>query len=202
MSISTETRASLHANLKYYEGRVKHLYLDTKGKVTIGVGHLIASKNAVSGITLYKTQKKLLTQPATLEEKMAEYEMISNLPWGKRNGAVTFKPHTTLVMKDSDINFLLNKHIDKFYTELKTIYKKENGYSENFDDFDTDIQLALFDMIFNLGATKLVKSFPKFNTAIKTNDLGTAAKECHRLDINDERNKYVEDLFLNLLVEA
>lgn len=202
MAITTETRATLKKNLIDYEDSINHLYLDTKGKVTVGIGHLIPNKNAMSGVTLYKVKNKLLAQPATLQEKMTEFANIAKLPWGKRYGAKSFEKHTTLRMKDFDINNLFNKHIDNFYLELKNIYKKDKGYSENFDDFDSSVQLALFDMIFNLGATKLVKSFPTFNKHIKAGDFDKAAKESHRLDVNEARNKYVEKLLQSVNVVA
>jgi len=198
MPISTETRATLKKHLTLYEGNFKHLYLDTKGKVTVGIGHLITNKNAMSGVTLYKVKNNLLSQPATLQEKMTEFTNIAKLPWGNRYGAKSFENITTLRMKDFDINNLFNKHLDSFYIDLKNIYKKDKGYSKNFDEFDSKVQLALFDMIFNLGATKLINSFPKFNDAIKKGDFEKAAKESHRLDIVEKRNKYVQALLENV----
>jgi len=202
MSISATTRTTLQENLDKYEGFLTHLYLDTKGKVTVGVGHLITNRNAMSGITMYKTQNKKITQAATLQERLTEYDNITKLPWGKSHSAKSFKKHTTLVMKESDIDILLNHHIDNFYKELKNIYKKDKGYFDDFDNFDQKVQLALFDMIFNLGATKLVKSFPTFNTHIKAGDFVKASKESHRLGISDARNNYVEDLLKNIEKEA
>jgi len=111
----------------------------------------------------------------------------------------SFDANTTLKMKEFDINNLFNKHLDSFYINLKNIYKKEKGFSKNFDEFHSDVQLALFDMVFNLGATKLVSSFPKFNAAIKIDDFKEAAKQSHRLDISDQRNKYVEKLLQNVI---
>lgn len=202
MSISADTRSTLQMNLKKYEGEINHLYLDTKGRVTAGTGHLVSNKNAVSGITLYKTQNSALTQPATLQEKMTEYETIAALPWGQNYDAESFEPHTSLVMKKSDIAFLLNQHIDSFYGELKNTYKKDNGYPENFDDFDDNAQLALFDMIFNLGLPTLTNGFPTFNSHLKSGDFEKAADECHRRDVSEKRNKYVKDLLLSVSVEA
>ena len=49
-------------------------------------------------------------------------------------------------------------------------------------------------MIFNLGATKLVNSFPNFHDAIKKGEYDKAAKHSHRLDVDEDRNKYVKDL--------
>lgn len=107
---------------------------------------------------------------ASLVEKQAEYDKISKLPYGQRYGSNSFKPHTSLVMKDSDINTQRDKHINNFYAELTNIYKKSNGYPDDFDNLHKNVQLALFNMIFNLGATKIVGSFPNFNKALKSSD--------------------------------
>ena len=194
MPISAATRSTLQENLEKYEGHLPHLYLDTRGKVTVGVGHLVTNRNAMANITLYKTQNDEPTQEATLEEKITEYDTIAGLPSGMSHSARSFKQHTTLVMKDSDIDILLNHHIDNFYKELKAIYKKQNGYFDDFDNFKPNVQLALFDMIFNLGATKLVKVFPTFNSHIKAGDFEKASKESQRKGISDARNTYVERL--------
>lgn len=98
-------------------------------------------------------------------------------------------------MKDSDVNAQRDKHINSFYTELTNIYKKSNGYPDNFDSLHKNVQLALFDMIFNLGATKIVASFPSFNKALKASDWKKAAAESNRPDVNAARNSYVKQLF-------
>lgn len=133
---------------------------------------------------------------ATVQEKQAEYEKIAKLPWGTRYGAHTFKQHTSLVMKDFDINQLLDKHISSFYKELTNIYNKTKGYPDDFDSLPDNVQLALFDMIFNLGATTLVNKFTKFNTALKISDWKTAAQEANRPEIAPDRNRYVKNLLL------
>ncbi len=202
MSISTKAREKLRDKLADYEGYIKHLYIDTLGNITVGVGHLLPSKNSVSGITLYKTQDKILTQPATLQEKMDEYEKIKKLAWGKTITAKSYGKHTTLVMKKSDIDFLTNKHIDTFSIDLKNAYTKEKGFLDKFENFENNLQLALFDMVFNLGATKLKNRFPKFNAALKSGDYEKMAKESHRSDVNNERNDYVRDLLLSLIPET
>ena len=202
MSFTSETKAKLREALAEYEGYVKHLYLDTKGNVTVGVGHMLPDKNAMSGVIMYKVQNDKLTQPATLQEKMDEYGSIKKLPFSSITTARSFKQHTSLVMKDSDIDFLTNKHIDSFHGELKGSYTKAHSYQNNFDDFEPNLQLALFDMAFNLGTPTLKNNFPKFNTAIKSEDFSTAAKESHRKDIAEERNNFVKNLILSLVVEA
>jgi hypothetical protein len=65
-----------------------------------------------------------------------------------------------------------------------------------FEKLHKNIQMALFDMIFNLGATKIVNSFPGFNKALKAGDWKKAATESNRPDFNTARNQYVKQ-FLN-----
>jgi GH24 family phage-related lysozyme (muramidase) len=139
---------------------------------------------------------------ANLAEKQAEYDKIAKLPYGQRYGASSFKSHTTLVMKDIDINTQREKHINSFYTELTRIYKKSKGYSDDFDKLHKNVQLALFDMIFNLGATKITGSFPSFNKALKAEDWKKAATESNRPDVNLARNQYVKQLLNAVPVAA
>lgn len=91
-------------------------------------------------------------------------------------------------MGNTDIDILTDEHIESFEKELKNLYS-------GFDNLPEEVQLGLFDMIFNLGATTLGDKFPSFNKAIKEKDWTKAAKESNRPDVNAERNKYVRDLF-------
>ncbi len=34
-------KATLRAKMEKYEGKISHMYLDSKGFVTVGVGHLL-----------------------------------------------------------------------------------------------------------------------------------------------------------------
>lgn len=195
MPLSINLKATLRKNITQYEGVFNHLYLDTKGKVTVGVGHLITNRVSISSVSLYTVKNNLPFKLASLAEKQAEYDKVVKLPWGQRYGANTFKQHTTLVMKDADITTLLDKHIDSFYKELIHIFKKTNGYPEDFDKLHDNVQLALFDMIFNLGASKIVTKFPSFNKALKAGDWKKAATESNRPDVSAARNQYVKQLF-------
>jgi len=154
----------------------------------------VANKKSVSNIKLYKVANNIPTQQATLPEKYTEYSNLLKQPFGQRYGAIFYKKHTTLIMKDLDINSLLKKHIDSFYKELVKIYKKSNGYTDDFNNMHKNVQLALFDLIFNLGAKKLTTTFPNFTAALKKGDWKKAAPETNRPDVSPQRNKYVRQL--------
>lgn len=92
-------------------------------------------------------------------------------------------------MSDLDINTLTNKHIDSFESELKRIFP-------DFATYPSEVRLALFDIIFNVGMTDLNNKWPGLKKAVKAKDWSEAAKESNRKSpISAERNKYVKDLF-------
>jgi hypothetical protein len=128
----------------------------------------------------------------TEEQKKAEYEAMLKETKGKV--ASGYKSKATLFMKAADIDALTKEHIQSFEDELKRLYSA-SAYPPGFDSFPSEVRLALFDMIFNLGATKLNKSYLSFNLAIAKADWEKAAKECFRNGIQLTRNNYVKDLF-------
>jgi len=198
MALKETTKTKIVTKLKAFEGSIPHLYLDTKGYVTVGIGHLVASRNDMTSITMYTVLNNLPSTLATTEAKKTEYDTIKKEKKGLR--ASSYKKKTTLIMKDQDILNQKKKHIDAFYLNLKSHYKTTRGFKRNFDDFPENAQLALFDMIFNLGFSGLKTKFPNLNRAIKTEDWKKAAKECNRPDVSAIRNNYVKKLFTSIPV--
>jgi len=123
---------------------------------------------------------------ATNEQLTADYENVKKQPLGQR--ANKYKKHTRLIMKEVEIKRLTNKHIKKFYNELKRLFP-------DFDGYPTEARLALLDMIFNLGMTALKRDWPKLNKAVKSKDWTEAATQSNRPQVGDLRNSYVRELF-------
>ncbi|ROQ17966.1 MULTISPECIES: glycoside hydrolase family protein [Marinimicrobium] len=175
-------KAILRKNLEKYEGKVSHMYLDSKGFVTVGIGHLLSTV-ASAQLLAFKNSKNL---PATQEEIKADYDSVKKQPANRL--ASMYKKHTKLRLPDAEIDKLTNKHIQSFESELKRIYS-------DFDSFPSKARLALFDLIFNLGMTELNNNWPNFNAAVKAKDWQKAADNSSRKSpISDARNKYVKDL--------
>ncbi len=196
MPLDKDIKKKVIEKIEEYEKRINYLYLDSKGYVTIGVGHLVKDRNSMSSIVLCKTKNNVPYQLATIKEKQDEYDNVAKQP--KNYKAAWYKQHTKLVMKKEDIDVLRNKDIDSFYKELTNIYKKSKGYHDNFDNLPKNVQLALFDMIYNLGANRIVNKFFNFDKAIKAGDWAKAANESNRSKIGTERNKYVKQLLLSI----
>lgn len=194
MALDQTVRAEVVKNIIKYEKKINHFYLDSLGKVTVGIGHLIPNKQLVSMVTMYKVVNKLPGQMATSQDKQKEYDTIAKQKIGYK--AEWYAKHTTLTMKDADCTALLNKHVASFYKELTNLYKKSNGYPDDFDKLDKNIQMALFDMIFNLGANRVVAKFPLFDKALKAGDWKKAATESNRPQLDPLRNTYVRNKLL------
>ncbi len=192
MPLSPDVKIEVAKKLDENEGRIDHLYLDSVGRVTVGVGHLIPTRTAASSIVIVQDGSPP-THPADLQEA-AEYDTVTKQQVGYK--ASWYKPHTKLVMKAADIDTLRDRHISNFHSELTNIYRKTKGYPKDFDNLPTRVQIALFDMIFDVGAMKIVNTFTALDRAIKAGDWTTAAKESYRPQVSATRNHYVKQLFL------
>lgn len=199
MPLKDSVKDALIEQIERHEGRVNHFYLDSVGKATIGIGHYVASEAAAAELPLFIPRMfGWWLRKATTEEKQAEYQFVLlNGPESfHRYKASYYKQFTRLIMLDDDIERLLLKHIGSFYKELCQLFHPQKGFRLHFDDFPDEVQMALFDMIFNLGMTNLRTAWPKFNGAIKVGDWKTAAAESCRRQVSPARNHYVRDLLL------
>jgi len=179
---SAVEKTKLRAKMEKYEGKVSHMYLDSKGLVTVGVGHLLKDLASAQKLSF----KKSNNMPASKSEIKADYDAVKKQ--SKNRLASFYKKHVVLKLLDVDMNALTNKHIDSFEGELKKIFT-------DFSTYPTEVKFALFDIIFNVGMTDLNNKWPSFKTAIKAKDWSKAAKESNRKSpISAERNKYVKDL--------
>lgn len=188
MTTATEY-VELKKKIELYEGNIEHMYLDSNGFVTVGVGHMIPNASRAAKLTFYVAKTAVA---ATEEQKKAEYEAVLKETKGKV--ASWYKSKTTLFMKPADIDALTQEHIKSFEKELKNLYGSST-YPPGFEKFPEEVRLALFDMIFNLGATKLKNSYLSFNQAIAKSDWEKVASECSRKGIQLTRNNYVKGLF-------
>ncbi len=89
---------------------------------------------------------------------------------------------STVVLSDQRIGEIVAAHIAQDRVGLGNLYS-------NFDHFPQIAKVALHDMIYNLGETRLRNEFPNFNAAVIQRDWVTAASESHRLGISEQRNE-------------
>ncbi len=74
--LAAREKQILRTKLEKYEGKVNHMYKDSKGYITVGVGHLINSVADAQKLA-FKTAKNL---PASSTEIKMDYEAVKKQP--------------------------------------------------------------------------------------------------------------------------
>ena len=119
-------------------------------------------------------------------------------PNRQKKGAIFYKTITDLRMTLDVAISLADRHVMSDYAALQDIYP-------GFDSFPQDVKLALFDMIYNLGAGRGngahhratgLRAFTTMNSAIARRDWRGAASSCTRVGPPPQRNAATSLLFL------
>lgn len=175
---------SLKQMLSENEGRIPHMYLDTVGRVTLAIGHMIPAVVEAQKLTL---QVRASGQTATAAQIADDFNRV--LAQAPGMVAARYQPFTTIEMTDEQIDRLLNQDIAVMEAGVRQQFAGYDSYPEPAQD-------ALLDMAFNLGVTGLVTKFPKLKAGAEAQNWNTCAAECRRNGISDARNQKTRDLFL------
>lgn len=173
--------------IKRGEGCISHLYLDTVGKVTVGVGNMLPTSEAAAQLPFFVRDTG---SPASEEEIRAEFNRVADKDPARL--ASWYKQYTNLDLSEEAIDQLLDQRIGDFESGLLRDF-------EAYDEYPEAAKIGLMDMAFNLGNSGLVNKFPTFTNAARTKDWETCATECQRRDISDERNEEAIELFKSIV---
>lgn len=165
------------------EGRIAHMYLDTRGFVTVAVGQLLRTVEAAQQLAFVHRDTG---DPADTAEIAHDYQAVKQQLPGKI--ASFYKRFTRLDLPEHEIDTLLNQRIGDFEAGLQTDFP-------DFGDFPESAKLGLMDMVFNLGNAGLVNKFPTFTKAARAHNWAICALECHRRGISEARNEMTKKLF-------
>ena len=175
--------ADIQADTTRWEGRINHMYLDTVGKVTVGVGKMLPNVAAAQALAFVRRADG---GAASADEIGRDFQAVSAQP--KAMLAASYRKFTQLDLPDPEIDALLKTVVDGFQAEL---VKRFNGYA----GYPAPAKRALLDMIYNLGPGGL-GAFVRLRTAIEAGNWDAAASECQRNGISQARNDWTRDLFL------
>lgn len=180
------TWADFKKEIKVSEGSISHMYLDTVGKVTVGVGNMLPNFTAA--------QKHVFVVRATPAKKATKAQIKTDFETVKKQTkglkASSYKKHTLLNLPTTAIDKLLDTRISGFKKELKVKFPK-------FASYPLTVQFALTDMAFNLGTNGVVTKFPTFTKAIKAEDWKKAAAQSNRPQVSKSRNATVKKWLLD-----
>jgi len=181
-------RNEVVAKLIEFEGKVVHMYLDSVGLVTVGVGNLLETADEAAKLAFVHRGSG---QPATSDEIRAEHAKLSAME--QNNYAASyFRQHTRLDLPDDAIEASVLEHLHEFEAGLR-------GSFAGFDAYPDQAKKGVMDMVFNLGLNGLLNKFPSFSRGFREHNWQTCHDECNRVGIAKARNDYVRGLFTELI---
>ncbi len=183
------------------EGTHDHMYLCTKSKVTVGVGHYIPSSVSATLLPFryrgdqYGTSHITVIKDdlASREHRMQEWQKIRELKNGNYK-AECYLPLTDLYLKPDAIIDLFNKDFTAHLTEAKSLFK-------NFDACPQSAQIALMHLIYGVGKSKLY-GWTKLRAAVASFNWTEAANEVSIIDWHNDKKENRNTLTKNLMNNA
>lgn len=178
------------------EGLRPHMYKDSTGHVTIGVGHMIPdAAHAISlnaGPLPFHWQAGKGKGTVTDAHIADDYNKVLAVS-GNNYKAKFYKTVTRLKVTRAAVLALLDRDANQFLNEVRG-----SSSFPGFDAYPVEAQQAIVDMAFNLGVPKL-NGFSNFVRAVKQRDWKTAAAESSRKHVQTDRNAETAGLLLAAL---
>jgi len=168
--------------LKQFEGSVPWMYLDTVGKVTVGVGSMLPDARAAGLLPFVLGERA-----ATADEIAKEFGRVCALAKGR--AAAFYRKEGGLRLAEKAIDERLSEVLEGFEGYLRT-------HLGGYDGLPDGAKLALLDMVYNLGPGRLFQEYPKLLAAIAKGDWSKAAGACLRRGPGAARNVWTKEQFL------
>lgn len=150
-----------------HESDIEHMYLDSNGFLTVGIGKNI---HRYSDDELAKLPFTINGRAATRDEILQEAKRVKNMP--KNHNASYYKSDIRIQDKEFRRQSALD-HIRQDRKALRNIFPE-------FDKYSVNLQKGLHDMIYTLGATRFKTKFNNFINGVRNWDFVTAANESLR----------------------
>lgn len=175
MPLSTETLIRAAKYVKGFEGSTQHIYLDTEGNATFGIG-------------FRPPLDKYIWRP-NLQAAQADLIIIESLRSEGVHPASWYFQHTTARLDSQSMMAVLMSKLDGLAISLNPMWQL---YA-----LPLECQLVLLDMAYNLGIAGLNK-YKKLHAAIIARDYNEAANQCARRGISTARNDSAKQLLISL----
>jgi GH24 family phage-related lysozyme (muramidase) len=185
-----ELTARAFGDLLHWEGDIKHLYVDTRGFVTTGIGQLVKDAPAARELPFIDTRTGAPATPQQIDQAFAS---VQQLPKGHSDS--WYAKATDLRLPEETVRALAQSRLTN---EFLPGLRRELPH---FDSYPPSAQRALIDMAYNLGVGG-VGRFHGLRAACEAGDWSQAAAECHRRTCRAERNDWTRGLFLQAGIEA
>ena len=185
--------------LEDFEDITLHMYLDRKGNVTVGYGHLIPSAEAAKALGFVERGTNI---GAAAEHVENAFDKVKNSGLVNTRAEV-FKTLTHIDLPPEEVRKLFESDASGFLRELRHIFS-------DFDSFPQKAKWGTLDLIYNLGGPKFRSLFKRFQAAVKERNWKAAAAQSKRSETDEvgepiqgvvDRNITVRDWFLRAALD-
>jgi len=166
-----------------FETAVPWMYRDTRGFVTAGIGYMLPDVASAQALAFVDRQGQI-APPAAIH---ADFTRVQTLAPGLSCQA--YRSTDSLTLPEHAMTALLSNMIAANDLILR-------ARLADYDGFPTPAKLALLDMLYNLGETKLFREYPLLLAAVNHQHWLTVSQQCHRAGPNSERNQWTRNQFL------
>lgn len=172
-----------------WEGRTDHMYLDTRGYVTFGVGRKIDDAGAISAYGLtrpWRDPAGRLVLEAVIAQEWRTIKARTDL---QSRGGYAYASIATLSLDDRDVDEALADTTEQFWATLVRSLPQ-------LPEWPADAQLGLANMAYHLGPNFLGASWPAFTGFARTADFAGCATHC-QTSARTARDRANVQLFTN-----
>ena len=189
--------AAFRLHIHRYETPVPYMYLDDRGNVTVGLGHLIPDINAAKQLLFHDRKTKLGSAKTHIGNA---YNLVKNSGLAGDDHRV-FKNLTHIDLDFGAIDVLFNSDVSAFLANLKTPVPQ-------FETYPATAQLGILDLVYNFGVAGFVREYPILIGALRFRNWIEVADESGREALNAQgnivpdiikRNQDVRDWFLRAI---
>lgn len=167
-----------------FEGFAPYMYLDVKGNVTVGIGHLIPDAEAATRLKFHHRTKK--GKVDAVHKRNAYLKVLNS---GITNGSPeAFRDVTHIDLDPEVIGDIFKNDVNDFVYEL--IHTK--GFTE-FETYPGPAQRGVLDLAFNFGMPQFVSLYENFQAALSERNWVEVAEQSSRKPvIKGELNKKIQ----------
>jgi GH24 family phage-related lysozyme (muramidase) len=164
MPVSKITQSDAFNFTRGNENNFEHMYADSEGNVTVGIGHAIFQPQGAHRLPFVRKDTGAAATQAEIDKDYNAVDGITN------HVASYFASLTDLELSQTDIDGL-------FQSDFNTHIKVADAFFP-LDQLPQPVQIALFDLAFQTGG-KLVKgkTFKRLQDALRRRDWGRAGAE-------------------------
>ena len=175
---------SLCAELLRWESCRRHMYVDNRGVVATGVGHMLPTADFAIALPWCHRATDLSATPVEVRRAFARVRAL-----GPRQRTLAYRLASDLVLAAGVAGDLAIARVQRdVLPGLRRLFA-------GFDRYPLPARRALVDMAFELGLAALA-NFGNLITACARGDFATAANQCHRRASREPRNAATRLLFL------